>query len=187
MVDISDWGWFGSDEASEAQEGVPFGGVSESLLQPKRLKRGMGYYKNPLHFHTHLFGEDEESKIIHETKKAILYEVPKGRFWVPKALIRHRFGSIFVHRSFCRDYITPDEHKKLPQKVAVWKITPHWNDENDYTVIELSNDPDGRKALKQAQETLEMLWDNSVLYDNFNISVNISRGLEDPEDLPDEN
>lgn len=61
---------------------------------------------DPDYYHRRLFREDEKFSIIHETEKAILFEVKMGRFWVPKKLLREeKFGESIqyrVHKSFIR-------------------------------------------------------------------------------------
>ncbi len=56
---------------------------------------------NHLYYHEPLFDEDEGHTIIRETEKAILFNTLKGKFWVPKSLIR----GYLVHRCFKRKYL----------------------------------------------------------------------------------
>lgn len=68
----------------------------------KKLVPSSTFVANSLHFHVPLFSADEQHHKVHETEKAVLYEVQKGKFWVPKALIRGKL----VHKGFRRKYLT---------------------------------------------------------------------------------
>lgn len=78
-------------------EGLEFSGEYDSL------RKQSTFVKNPLYYFRRLFGPDENHRTLHETKKAVLFEVDEGRFWVPKALLRE--DRTFVHQSFRRSYL----------------------------------------------------------------------------------
>lgn len=72
--------------------------------KPKPFIRDRYYY------HVELFDENEPHEIVHETEKAVLFEVPRGEFWVPKALMCPDY--VLVHLCFRRHYLgeeTDDE------------------------------------------------------------------------------
>ena len=70
-------------------------------------KRRKKFHRDPLFYHKKLFEEDEERRVVHETRKAILFEVPDGKFWVPKKLLRYK--NTLVHVSFRREYLIEDD------------------------------------------------------------------------------
>jgi len=103
-MDITDYSSFGCDECSDATEGAPFGGYSESV------RRRSYNPPNRLYYHQPLWGWGEGHKTVHETDRAILFEVGEGQFWVPRTLIRKGLhGKLYVHRSFERNYIQSNE------------------------------------------------------------------------------
>lgn len=62
--------------------------------------------RNPDYHHRRMFCKGEKHSVVCKTEKAVLFEVSKGRFWVPKALLR---GDL-VHKNFVRSYLpTPEE------------------------------------------------------------------------------
>jgi len=80
-------------------EEMEFGGEYASV---KGNGKGKFHYDR-LYYHRNLFAINEPHSILHETPKAILFEVPEGQFWVPKKLL---MGSrTKVHKSFTRKYL----------------------------------------------------------------------------------
>lgn len=77
-------------------EELDFGDEYSSVKSSKKSFKCVGTY-----YHWPLFKDWEDHKIVHQTEKAILFEVPAGRFWVPKALMK----GLRVHKSFIRKYI----------------------------------------------------------------------------------
>lgn len=83
-------------------EEMDFGGEYESVRRPARKA------KNPLYYFRRLFADGESGTVVHETAKAVLFEVDDGRrFWVPKKLLRE--NRTLVHVSFNRSYIKKEK------------------------------------------------------------------------------
>lgn len=75
-------------------EDLDYGGEYESVRKI--------FYKNPLYYHIPLFKKTENPTIIHETKKAILFETEERMFWIPKKLLfkTKNLNNCKAHRNF---------------------------------------------------------------------------------------
>lgn len=78
-----------------------------------QYRRRSNFNRDPDYYHRRLFLDYQKFSIVHETDEAILFEVDKGQFWVPRKLLRKRiFGeqeSYLVHKSFDRKYLKKTE------------------------------------------------------------------------------
>lgn len=80
-------------------EELDFSGEYDSV----RTKRKTPFIPDPYFYFRKLFGDNEKHIVVYETRKAVLFEADKGKFWVPKALLRR--NKTLVHRSFSRSYL----------------------------------------------------------------------------------
>lgn len=94
-------GWYYSEEYEETYTD---GGLPPRHTRRKPVVTRNTFVANSRYYHVQLFGVDERYRIVHETDRAVLYEVQKGKFWVPKALMKGKM----VHRAFKRKYLPND-------------------------------------------------------------------------------
>jgi hypothetical protein len=72
-----------------------------------------------------------------------------------------------------------------PSSVQVWQIEPAENTSYDYEVSRVSNDPDGRNAMKRAQQILESKWDSAESLEDLEVTVTLRRGFMYEDELPE--
>jgi hypothetical protein len=78
------------------------------------------------------------------------------------------------------------KNPKLPEgTVEVWEVTPHQNSDYDSWIIAVKDDPDAKKALKYAKDTLEAQWDTAEDLETLDIKVRIKRTVAEETDLVD--
>lgn len=69
--------------------------------------------------------------------------------------------------------------------IDVWEVTPHLSDHYDSWVVEVKDDPEGRKAMEYAQQLIEERWDTGDLKE-LDITVRLRRTMIDEESIHEE-
>ena len=72
-----------------------------------------------------------------------------------------------------------------PSFVEVWQIKPAENKSYDSEISLVSDDPDGRNAMKRAQQILESMWDSAASLEDLDITVTLCRGYVSKYELPE--